>query len=233
MRRRHPRVLYLYWSKNAFERTGDPHAWLDFDEDDPLAERPTRYLPRKLFPSIRIDGRARPRVFEFFESLKRGHVASDQVPDIEVTGPISDDVVPIIFGEDHGGVYVRTDVAKLLSPHMSPTQRLLPVLCDGELISYQLLIDLAQRVWLLPCVQGDGGEFDDGDTLTIPIFPDRFSNDYGVHFVGNYSGLFLDLKVWTLLRNAVPNLKYWISTKRIIVDDSLGSEPGMEWKSSN
>lgn len=221
MRRRHPRVLYLYWSKNAFERTGDPHAWLDFDEDDPRAERPTTYLPRKLFPSIR-----NPRFFESFESLKSGHAASDQIPHIEVTGPVSDDVVPIIFGEDHDGVYMRTDVGKLLSSHMSPTQRLLPVLCDGKLIPYRLLIDSAKRVWLpVPCVQGDGGEFDDGDTLTGLIFPDTFSNDYGVHFVGNYSGLFLDLKVWTLLRNAVPNLKYWISTSRIIVDDSLGSEP--------
>lgn len=115
MRRRHPSVLYLYWSKNAYERPADSYAWLDFDEDDPLAEPKTTYSPRRLFPSIRINGRTRPHVFEFFQSLNRGQAAADQIPNIEVAGPVSDDVVPIIFGEDHGGVYVRPDVAKHLT----------------------------------------------------------------------------------------------------------------------
>jgi hypothetical protein len=236
MRRRHPKVLYLYRSKNSYERTGDPHAWLDVDEDageDDPDRAPTSYAPRSLFPRIRVNGRApRPDLFEFFENLKKRGVATEKIPQIDIVGPVSDDVVPIIFGEDHGGVYVRLDVARLLTPFMSPTQRLLPVHCDGELTPYLLLIDPCLRVWLpenwcyVPCEERSR-EFGDGDTLTYPVFPDTFSKDCGVHFVGNYNGLFLDLQVWTQLRKSISNLKQWWSTCRIVVDDALPSNPGM------
>jgi hypothetical protein len=68
---------------------------------------------------------------------------------------------------------------------------------------------------------------DDGNTLTTPIFPDTFPEDHGVHFVGNYGGVFLVLRTWTMLRKCAPSITQWLSTSRIVVDDALPTDPEM------
>ena len=81
MKRRHPRVLYLYWSKSAYERTGDPYAWFDVDEDDPDSEPPTSYSPRALFPLIKVERCMRTvDLHVFFEGLKCERGVKEEIP---------------------------------------------------------------------------------------------------------------------------------------------------------
>jgi hypothetical protein len=166
-------------------------------------------------------------------TVKRGLGLAEEIPEIDVIGPVSDDIVPIIFGYDHQAVYVRVDIALQLRPLLNPTQRLLPVRCDGEPIPYELLVDLAPSVYLpvdwsyMPCEERTAKEFEDGDTLISPIFPDTFPQQVGVHCVGNYGGVFLDLEVWKILHKSAPNWSQWLSTSRIVVDDTLPSDPEM------
>jgi hypothetical protein len=147
-----------------------------------------------------------------------GDWSGDQLPEIQVKGPLSDDVLPIIFGYDHTAVYIPDDVAQFIRPHMSPTQRLLPVRCDGDPIPYHLLVEPAPHVWLpenwcyIPCAERSAHEFSDRDTIISPIFPDTFAKEYQVHFVGNYGGFFIDLQLWTQLRKSISNLNDWIGT---------------------
>jgi hypothetical protein len=238
MRRRHSTILSLHWSERAYERgAGDSYRWLDFEEDDPEAEKHQPPMSRALFPLINVGARMRrPRLYEFFMTVKRGLGLAEEIPEIDVIGPVSDDIVPIIFGYDHQAVYVRVDIALQLRPLLNPTQRLLPVRCDGEPIPYELLVDLAPSVYLpvdwcyMPCEERSAKEFDDGDTLISPIFPDTFPQQVGAYCVGNYGGLFLDLEVLKKLRKSAPNWSQWLSTLRIVVDDTLPSDPEMYFR---
>jgi hypothetical protein len=229
MRRKHPRVILLHWSRRAYQVIGDPHAWLDRDEDDPDEDEPTATsIP--LYPIIKLVGAQRWKQLEFFQP-KRNHAPPPELDFIEVTGPVSDDVVPIIFGDLHKAVYVRLDVAKHLRPYMAPSQRLTPVHCDGDTLPYLALTETAPEVWLpenwcyIPCAERSAPEFHGSGTLISPIFPDAFDAQRGVHFVGHYGGLFLDMVLWLSLRKAIPSVADWLDTKRIVVDDGYANAP--------
>jgi hypothetical protein len=222
MRRKHPRILFVHWSRRAYHVESHASARLEWDDDDPQEDE-SEETSTPLFPFIKLVGPQRWKQGELF-APKRGSPPPD-LDFVEVTGPVSDDVVPLIFGHDHMGVYVREDVAKHLRPRMAASQRLTPVRCDGDPIPYLALTDTAPEVWLpehwtrRACEEEDACEFDDGETLTSPIFPDAFDERRGVHFVGNHGGVFLDMVVWNSLRKAIPSVAQWLETSRIVVDD--------------
>lgn len=223
MRRRHPEVVFLHWSKRAYRVEGDTYAWADRHEDDDDAELPTETsIPR--FPNIEVAGPNRWKVWDLFAPKRNALVPP--VDCIEVAGPVGDDVVPIIFGSGHG-VYVRIDVAGHLRPLMAASQRLIPVCCEGDAIPYLALIDTSPRVWLSDdwcydsCAVRNAPEFHDGTTLTGPVFPDDFDTHHGVHFVGNYGNVFLSLGVWNSLCKTVSNVAQWLDVSRIVVDNEL------------
>jgi hypothetical protein len=222
MRKRHPRILLLHWSKNAYHVEGDPHAWLDRNKDDPDETEPTQSsIP--LYPRIKLTGPNRFELAELFTPKRDCAVPHFDL--IEVEGPVSDDVLPIVFGYDHPGVYVRSDVAEYLQPHMSSSQRLIPVRCDGDAIPYLALTDPTPQCWLpedwcyTPCEERSAPEFHDGATIINSIFPDAFASAQAVHFVGNYGNFFLDMVVWNSLRKKVPSIAHWLSAARIVVDE--------------
>ena len=222
VRRRHPRIILLHWSKRAYHIEGDRYGCFGrgeggFEEDEATE------ISTPLYPAIKLVGPHRWEQAELFPP-KRGS-APRKFDFIEVGGPVSDDIVPIIFGSDHRGVYVRLDVAEHLKPHMAPSQRLTPVRCDGDTIPYLALTETDPEVWLpedwvgMPHSERLAREFSDGATLVSPIFPDAFDLQRGVHFVGNYRQIFLDIVVWNSLRKAIPSVAHWLAASRIVVEE--------------
>jgi hypothetical protein len=202
----------------------DDHSW-EGDEDEEDADEDEEPPPpgNALYPDIRLTG---PRRFELQQWISHPTLHPDpNVECIDIVGPMSDDVLPIILDGLRPGVYVRTDVASFLRPHMGASQRLIPTRCDGEMLPYHALVDVNPAVQLQldwPSQACDEGpDFEDNETITHPIFPDCFDPTQGVHFAANYGNLFLTMVVWVSLRKRFPVVKDWLTHARIVVDSAL------------
>jgi hypothetical protein len=222
MRFKHPRVVCVHWSKQAWQTTGesDRSAWRDQDEEEKTAPKGSHTV---LFhPVVKLSGPHRWKAAELL--APRQGIQPPDLARIDVEG-LTDDVLPVILA-GAGGVFLRKDVADFLRPQFCSSQRWLPVCCDGESTSYIALFDPNPAVWLdedwihLPCAERGARELRDGKTLVSPIFPDCFGK-HGVHFVGNYHGFFINLPTWRALGEAFPKVLEWLETSRIVVDDAL------------
>jgi hypothetical protein len=180
-----------------------------------------------LYPIFKLAGPDRFRQVEFFTPKPVNSTAETfKFDHVDLASPISDDIVPIIFGEQFGSVFLRSDIAARLRPQLAPSQRLVPARCEDEPFPYFALADTAPRVWLhedwtsVPCSERSALEFHDGHTVLTPIFPDNFSSDFGGHFVGHYGNFFLDINLWRSLCKEIPAVSHWLDASRIVVEDA-------------